>query len=232
MAKTILITGSNRGLGLELATQYAAAGWRVLACCRDPGRAEALRGLASEYGERVGIHPLDVTDNERIGALAGELNEEAIDILFNNAGVGGGDHQSLGRVDTSRWLEVFKVNCVAPLKVAEAFSEHVARSERRIIATMGTRMGSIADNTSGDHYIYRSTKAAVHMVAKGLSVDLREVGIISVVLHPGWVKTGIGGSRALLTPAESVAGLRRVLTSLTMEDSGKFLDYRGQELPW
>ncbi|MEJ2699279.1 MAG: SDR family NAD(P)-dependent oxidoreductase, partial [Desulfuromonadales bacterium] len=149
MAKTILITGSNRGLGLELATQYAAAGWRVLACCRDPGRAEALRGLASEYGERVGIHPLDVTDNERIGALAGELNVEAIVILFNNAGVGGGDHQSLGRVDTSRWLEVFKVNCVAPLKVAEAFSEHVARSERRIIATLGTRMGSIADNTSG-----------------------------------------------------------------------------------
>jgi NAD(P)-dependent dehydrogenase (short-subunit alcohol dehydrogenase family) len=232
MAKTILITGSNRGLGLELARQYAAAGWRVLACCRDPEGAVELRKIAVECGERVAVHALDVTDSERIGSLAGELNEEAIDILFNNAGIGGGDHQSLGRIDTARWLEAFQVNCIAPLKIAEAFVEHVARSQCRIIATMGTRMGSLADNSSGSHYIYRTTKAGGHMVAKSLSLDLREKGIISVILHPGWVRTGIGGSSAPLTPAESVAGLRRVLVSLTMEDSGKFLDYRGQEVPW
>jgi NAD(P)-dependent dehydrogenase (short-subunit alcohol dehydrogenase family) len=232
MSKTILITGSNRGLGLELARQYAAAGWRVLACCRHPDSAEDLRRVAAGCGERVTVHALDVTDSERICSLAGELNEEAIDILFNNAGVGGGDHQSLGRIDTTRWLEAFQVNCIAPLKMAEAFVGHVARSQCRIIATMGTRMGSLADNSSGSHYIYRTTKVGAHMVAKCLSIDLQGKGIISVILNPGWARTGIGGSNAPLTPAESVAGLRRVLVSLTMEDSGKFFDYRGQEVPW
>jgi NAD(P)-dependent dehydrogenase (short-subunit alcohol dehydrogenase family) len=229
---TILITGANRGIGLELAAQYAADGWRVLACCRHPERAEPLQRLHAATSGRLSIHGLEVTDNEAIQALARELDGQDIDILFNNAGVGGGEHQALGKVDVEDWLRTFRVNTIAPLKVAEAFLPHVGRSRQRIIATMGSVMGSLAENTSGGHYIYRSAKAAVHMVGRCLAVDLRAQGIISVLFHPGWVKTDMGGANAPVAPADSAAGLRRVLAGLRLEDSGRFFDYQGDERPW
>ncbi len=232
MTGTILITGANRGIGLELATQYAADGWRVLACCREPERAEKLQKVREADVGRVSLHALEVTDNERIRNLARELEGEAIDILFNNAGVRGGDHQSLGDVDADAWLQTLRVNTIAPLKMAEAFIPHVASSRRRIIAIMGSIMGSIAENSTGNQYIYRSAKAAVHMVGRSLAVDLRPQGIISVVLHPGWVKTDMGGPDAPVSPAESAAGLRRVLAGLRLEDSGRFFDFEGRERPW
>jgi NAD(P)-dependent dehydrogenase (short-subunit alcohol dehydrogenase family) len=230
--ETILVTGSNRGIGLALAREFAGHGWQVIGCCRRPEEAAELQQAAAAAAGRIRIERLDVADPEQIVALAAKLRDETIDILFNNAGVVGPEHQDFGRVAEPAWVEAFRVNTVAPLMMAEAFVAQVARSSRRIIATMGSVMGSIGENTDGGYYVYRSTKAAVHMVIKNLAVDLRNQGIIAVVFHPGWVHTEMGGAAAPLSPAESAAGLYRVLTALDRDDSGKFLDYRGRERSW
>lgn len=232
MTSTILITGSNRGIGLELVRTFADRNWHVLACCRRPQQAVELSAIAEESGGRVAIHPLDVADSEQIRSLAETCGDLSIDILFNNAGIAGPSPQRFGPIDTGEWLETLRINTLAPYHMAVAFVEQVARSRRRIIATIGSQLGSIADNTSGGRYAYRTSKAAVHMVMKGLAVDLADRRITSVALHPGWVKTNIGGPQAPVSPAESAAGLYRVLATLTPEDSGKLWSWDGSQLPW
>lgn len=229
---TILITGANRGIGLELARQYAGGGWRVFACTRRPEESGELARLADEWGGAVSVHRLDVADKTDIENLARELREERIDILFNNAGVFGPTEQHLGPIDPEAWLQTFRTNVVAPYQVSFAFVEQVARSERKIIATMGSLMGSLEDNHSGGYYVYRSSKSAVAMVVRSLAADLHELGITTVVLHPGWVQTDMGGAGATLSPEESVAGLKKVLDTLTVAESGRFFNYDGRELPW
>lgn len=229
---TILITGAGRGLGLELTRQFSADGWTVLATCRKPENATDLKGVEADAKGSVTIHRLDVTDLEQIQALSKELKDRPIDILMNNAGVYGPTGGGPGDVDESAWTDVLKVNTFAPLRMADAFLENVARGDRRIIATMTSKMGSIDDNTSGRHYPYRTSKAAVNMVMKGLAVDLRSRGIISVVLHPGWVRTAMGGRSAPLSAEESVRGLKAVLGRLTPAQSGRFLAWDGTEVPW
>ena len=230
---TVLITGANRGIGLEFARQYAADGWRVLACCRHPEKAEALDKLATEHPDSVLVHALDVADLEQIESLATLLANESIDVLINNAGYyPDSDSKGFGHIDCDEWAQAFKVNTMAPLKMAEAFVSNVARSEFKIIATLSSKMGSVADNTSGGSYQYRSSKAAVNMVNKNLSLDLKDQGIATVVLHPGWVQTDMGGPNALITVEQSVSGLRQVIGQLTQADSGKFFAYDGQEIPW
>ncbi|MCM2265436.1 MAG: SDR family oxidoreductase [Desulfuromonadales bacterium] len=228
---TLLITGANRGLGLELTREFARHHWRVLACCRSPEEAGDLQALAAA-AEAVAIHRLEVGDIAQVRDLAGRLKGAPIDILFNNAGIFGPKHQRFGETDEAGWLEAFRINCIAPLRLAEAFVEHVAASERRVIATMGSVMGSIAENGSGGDYAYRTSKAAVHMVMKGLAVDLAARGIVTVVLHPGWVQTSMGGSNAPLTPEASAAGLTEVLLGLRREQSGMLIDYQGNVRPW
>lgn len=229
--KTILITGANRGIGLELARQYAEGGWRVLACSRRPEEARELSALAERFAPAMALHRLDVADAGAVDALSRELRGERIDILFNNAGVFGPREQGLGPIDPEGWLRTFRVNVVAPYHMALAFLEQVARSERRIVATMGSLMGSLAGNHSGGYYVYRSSKAAAAMVVRSLAADLRPRGIVAVVLHPGWVQTDMSPG-APLPPRESVAGLRKVLDSLTAQDSGCFFSYDGRQLPW
>ncbi len=226
---SILVTGANRGLGLEFVRQYAADGWRVFACCRNPDKATALRALASD---RVSLHPLDVQDHRQIEALAKTLKNEPIDILLNNAGIYGPEKVLLGQIDYDTWAEVLRVNTLAPLKMAECFLENVARSERKIIAAISSTMGSIASNEEGRHYLYRSSKAALNMAYKSLSIDVKPRGIIAVVLCPGWVQTDMGGPTATLKPEQSISGLKRVLGGLRPEDSGKFFYYNGDEIPW
>lgn len=228
---TILITGANRGIGLELAKAFAGRHWQVIACCRAPEAAGDLHVLAGKTAG-VRVHRLDVTDYGTILDLAGQLEGTALDILFNNAGIYGPGHQSFGETDESGWLETFRVNCIAPLRMAEAFVEHVAASERRIIAGMGSAMGSIAENGSGGHYAYRTSKAALHMVMQGLAVDLAPRGILAVAFHPGWVRTRMGGDDAPLAAPESAAGLAEVLLHLRPEQSGRLLDYQGKVRPW
>lgn len=231
--QTVLITGANRGIGLELVRQYAAAGWRVLACCRTPAQAVALNELAYRHPATLEVHALDVSDFARIEQLARQLADEAIDVLLNNAGVyPQADRRGFGHTDYEEWSRALRINTMAPLRMAECFVDQVARSERRIIATVSSMMGSVADNSSGGSYLYRSSKAAVNMVNRSLAHDLKERGITAVVLNPGWVKTDMGGPNAMIEVEESVAGLRRVLADIRLADSGRFLNYDGQEIPW
>ncbi len=232
MADTVLITGASRGIGLEFARQYASDGWRVHACCRAPGKAGELQEISESSNGRVAVHALDVTDAGAVQALASELDGENIDVLVNNAGVYGPERQPFGDIDDKEWMRVLRVNTVAPLKVSEAFVEHVARSRRKTVAVLSSLMGSIADNGSGGYYIYRSSKAAVNIVVKSMAVDLKSRGILAVVLHPGWVRTDMGGPSATTSPEESVIGMRKVLDGLTPADSGRFFDFHGEALPW
>ncbi len=224
---TVLMTGANRGLGLEFARSYATDGWRVHACCRHPEKAKALKAVEGD----LEVHKLDVTDGLRVAGLARELADDAIDVLLNNAGVYG-PRSGFGETDFDDWLDVLKINTIAPLRMAERFVEHVARSERKLIVSISSGMGSIAMNDAGGHYPYRASKAALNMVVKGLSADLAARGIIAVALSPGWVQTDMGGSSAELTPEESVAGMRAVIDGLTPADSGRFLNYQGEDRPW
>ncbi|MEW6440139.1 MAG: SDR family oxidoreductase [bacterium] len=231
---SILVTGASRGLGLEFARQYCEAGWRVFACCRNPEGAEKLNALIPAARGLLSVHRLDVTDPGQIDALARDLRDERIDILLNNAGVSGGNGRGSGLVgvDCEKWIAVFRVNAMAPLKMSETFLEHVERSDRRIIAALSSRMGSIADNTSGGSYLYRSSKAAVNAAMKSLSIDLRNRKVTVLVLHPGWVRTDMGGPSATLSPAQSVAGMRKVLEAAGPDLSGRFISYDGSEIPW
>ena len=228
---TVLLTGANRGLGLEFSRQYAARGWRVVACCRNPAEATQLSELAAG-NPAVSVHALDVRDRDRIAELARELAEVPVDVLLNNAGVYGPGKMFLGRIDYAAWAEVFAVNTMGPARLAECFADHVARSGRKTIACISSLMGSIGANSDGRHYLYRSTKAALNAVVKSLAVDLREQGIVVVTLHPGWVKTDMGGAGADLEVPASVRDVMAVLDRLGPEDSGKFFNHDGRELPW
>ncbi|MBL0338916.1 MAG: SDR family oxidoreductase [Rhodospirillaceae bacterium] len=224
---TILVTGANRGLGLEFVKQYAADGWHVIACCRNPSTS---KDLASIKG-KVAVHRLDVLEDQQIRSLGQELSSHAIDIVLNNAGVGGfGD--SFGNTDTRRWLSVLHVNCIAPFHVVESFLPHLERGQKKLVVNISSRMGSIDDNQTGGYYSYRSSKAALNMAMKSLAVELKPKGVGVVMLHPGWVRTAMGGQSAPLLPAESITHLRKVINNLTINDSGHFLNYDGQNIPW
>ncbi len=224
---TVLITGAGRGLGLEFAKQYADEGWTVHAACREPEAAAGLRGL----GGGVRLARMDVTSAEQVAELADDLRGEAIDLLLNNAGIYGPREYPLGQIDYAAWAEVLRVNTLAPLRVAAAFAEHVAASGQKRMAFVSSRMGSIEQN-SGGGYIYRSSKAALNAAVKSLAIDLAPRGVTAVVIHPGWVRTDMGGPGATIAPAESVAGMRRVFAGLTPDDGGRFFDYDGSSLPW
>ena len=230
---TVLITGANRGIGLEFCRQYADEGWRVLACSRDPDRADALARLAALYPGLIALHTLDVADHAQIGRLAQELGSESIDLLINNAGIyHDSDTRGFGHTDYEEWLQAFRINTMAPLKMAEAFAPHLARGKQKIIVAITSKMGSIADNAGGGSYLYRSSKAALNMVVKSLAIDLKPGGIIAVVFHPGWVQTDMGGPDAMISAAQSVFGMRQMISRLTSADSGKFFGYDGQEILW
>jgi len=232
MASTILITGANRGIGFEITQQYAKAGWRVIACCREPDKAQELDGVRSDHGEQVSIHRLDVTNSEPIKALVTSMENTPIDILLNNAGIYGQRDDSLGNIDEDKWLETFRVNTIAPIKVMEAFIDVVAASKRKVFATITSKMGSIADNTSGGSYVYRSSKAALNAAMKSAANDLEGRGISVVAIHPGWVRTDMGGSSGLLSVEQSAKSIRELLGRVSIEDTGKFFNYDGTVIPW
>jgi NAD(P)-dependent dehydrogenase (short-subunit alcohol dehydrogenase family) len=229
---TILVTGANRGLGLEFTRQYAADGWQVIAACRDPQAAKDLRALAAASAGRIRVIAMNVADTASVKAAAMAIAGEPIDILLNNAGVGNPAGKTLGSLDYAAWLKVLDVNALGPARVVESLVDNVARGERKLILTITSRMGSIDDNTSGGSYPYRSSKAAVNMVMKSLSLDLASRGIACVLLHPGWVRTDMGGSSGKLSPAQSIGELRKLIAKLGPGDSGKFYDYDGSEIPW
>ena len=226
MTSTVLITGTNRGIGLELARLYAAGGWRVLACCRAPEQARALSG------HDVELHRLDVADPSTIDALKANIGDTAIDLLINNAGVGGGDRQSFGDIDYAAWEQTLITNTFGPYRMVEALVDNVAASAGKTIANISSLMGSITEYDEGDEYIYRSSKTALNMVMHNLSVDLKARGITVLAFHPGWVRTNMGGPEARLSPEESAAALRQSIAAATFKDTGAFLNYDGAPLPW
>ncbi len=231
MKETILITGSNRGIGLELVRQFADDGWRVHACCRRPAQADALQALAADNPD-IQVHALDVADEGQIREMASQLQGQPIDILFNNAGVYGQTDAWFGNTDSGKWLYCLRVNTIAPMKMMEAFVDNVAASQHRTIATMSSKMGSMADNGSGGSYVYRSSKAAVNAVMKSAAIDLQDRGIKVAILHPGWVKTEMGGPNAEIDTATSVRMMRKTLSLLTLSNSGTFFDIDGSVIPW
>ena len=211
----ILITGAGRGLGEELARQYAAEGWQV---------------IGTERGTRA-RYPLDVARPEEAKRLAAKLNGTPIDVLFCNAGIIGKRGMALGSFDYDSWTEVLRVNLLGAAAVIEALVDNVAASERKVIAVMSSRLGSISES-SGMTLPYAASKAALNMLAKGLAATLAPRGIIVVALSPGWVRTDMGGTGAPLSPQTSVDGLRKVIAGLKPSDSGKFFSHDGSTIPW
>lgn len=228
---TILITGANRGIGLTLAEQFAEDGWQVLACCRNPDQADDLLTL-SERLPSIELHALDVTDYRQMDGLAAKLRDLPIDILLSNAGIYGPRDMAFGEVTAEGWREVFEVNSIAPLMLAQAFVESVALSRQKLIAVVSSKMGSIGDNARGGSYIYRSSKTAVNQVVKSMSTDLAGRGISVITLHPGWVQTDMGGPSAEISAAESSSGLKSVLQSAGPAESGQFINFDGSLIPW
>lgn len=225
---TVLVTGANRGIGLEFVRQYAAAGWKVLACCRNPGTARDLNTLTGD----VAVFALDVDDDADIARLAIDLRNVPIDVLINNAGVSGAEGGTLGKISSDAWMQTLRTNAVAPVKMAEAFLDNVAASKGRRLVAISSRLGSIELNGEGGRYAYRSSKAALNAAWKSLSRDLAPKGIVCAVFHPGWVRTDMGGPSAPVTPPQSVAGMIEVIAGLTPGDTGGFINYDGERLPW
>jgi NAD(P)-dependent dehydrogenase (short-subunit alcohol dehydrogenase family) len=237
---TILVTGANRGLGLEMVRQYAAEGWNVFACCRNPDAAASLKELAATAINHVSIEALDIEDHSSIDSLAGRLQGVPIDVLLNNAGNFGAkpladyglQSSPFGKSDFRDWMKLFWINCIAPMKMAEAFIENVAASNQRKIVSVTSIAASMTKNVTGDYYSYRSSKAALNAVARSMAIDLKQRRIIVIPLHPGWVRTDMGSAKASLDVKTSVSGQRSVIESLTLDHSGRFFSYDGSELPW
>ena len=222
--KTVLITGANRGIGLALARRFASRGDRVIAVCRHGSEALAATGARVEPG-------IDVTDGDALAALAQRLGDERIDLLVLNAGIMARD--ALGSIDNAGFDAIrrqFEVNALGPLRVTQALLGHLGTGAKIGIVT--SRMGSVADNTSGNAYGYRASKAAVNAIGKSLAVDLKPRGIAVLLLHPGYVATDMVGGTGDVTPEQSAVQLVERLDALTLDQSGTFVHANGSALPW
>lgn len=236
---TLLITGASRGLGLEMVRQYAADGARVIATCRHPAQAPALAALASRYPAAVQVEALDVVDHLAIDALAARYRGQPLDILINNAGdIGPRDpnrtrlpEQQFGTMNYAEWRRVLEINTLAPLKMAEAFVEQVAASQRRQMIFVSSTTGSNVEGLYAT-FSYCSSKAALNKVVTMLAMALKPRGIVCAAVCPGYVKTRLGGDAALLGVEESITGLRQVIDGLTLQRTGSFTRYNGETIAW
>jgi len=229
VAHTLFITGANRGLGLEFVRQYAIDGWQVIASCRDPVEAKALQSLKTNYAN-ISIIKLDVANFDEIHQVAESLKNITIDLLINNAGIY--LDRATDRINVDDWVQTFKVNSIAPVILLNAFKNHLANSELKKAVTLSSKMGSIDDNTKGGSYLYRSSKTAVNMAIKTASIDFKPLGISLATLHPGWVQTDMGGPDGLIDIPTSVHGLKLVINSLSLANTGQFIDYEGKLIAW
>lgn len=252
---TVLITGSNRGIGLEFTRQYAERGWQVIATCRHPETASDLQAIAARH-DNVTIDRLDITDHDGVEALAEKYAMRAIDVLLNNAALlGSRGDQALGNMDFDLFARILAVNTMGTLKVTESFRPHVAASGQKKIITLGSAAGSIEMiRPPPDFYAYRASKAALHLLMKNVALDLAGEGILVGLINPGLVDTrgfaDIGpddpvpddykqvvellrsGVLTLSTPEEAVDKMIGQIDSLTSEQSGRFIDADGQAMPW
>lgn len=231
MTSSILITGASRGIGLALARCFTAAGWRVYAGCRSPETATELAAQAQRADGRLTVHPLDVGKSAQRAAMAAAVGP-GLDVLVNNAGVWGQLPSEFGNTDADAWQRGFATNTIAPMLMMEAFADSLGASARPRIVNVTSRMGSIADNSSGGSYAYRASKAALNAITRSAAIDLGKRGIIVVCAHPGWVRTAMGGDAAPLDVAQSADGLFRLTERLGPADSGAFFNVDGTHLDW
>lgn len=222
---TVLITGANRGLGLEFARQYAADGWRVIATARNPERADELKALSVEMAT------LDVADPASVARLASTLEGRPIDLLINNAGIFP-RVRSIEDIDFEDYSRTLDVNTVGPVRVTRALLPNLRASEKKTIVNITSRLGSIDLTDNGVFYGYRESKAALNMFTRTLANELKPEGFTCLTIHPGWVQTDMGGANANLTPEESISGMRAVIAKLGPEDTGTYWSYSGEEVPW
>ena len=231
---SILITGANRGIGLGLCRECLSQGWTVHATCRQPEKSRHLLALQHDkkYTSQLSVYPLDVRNSEQLESLQAALGNSPVDVLVNNAGVHAKKASQFGHCDEDTWEEAVAVNLLAPMKMMECFVDNVADSEMKIIANLSSKMGSMTDNSSGGSYAYRATKAALNAVTVSAAHDLKYRDIIVMVLHPGWVRTDMGGSQGELSVEQASTMLLKLIQRASMSDSGKFLDIDGTEIPW
>lgn len=236
-APTVLITGANRGIGLAHAQRYAERGWTVLACARQPAAPGPLAELAQRHPDSVRRLPLDVTDDASVAALAPVLGGQPIDVLLNNAGTYGPHglpeglaYQSLGHMDYRVWQDILAVNLLGPFRVTVALRPNLQAARRPLVVMMSSDLGSIGNNTMGQSYAYRSSKAGLNMVARSMALEWRD--IIVIAMAPGWCDTDLGGPDAPIDPADSVANQQATCDRLTLADSGRFIDRFGATVAW
>ncbi|MFZ2404077.1 MAG: SDR family oxidoreductase [Methylobacter sp.] len=229
---TVLITGANRGLGLEFCRQYAEQGWHVIACSRNPDDAFDLNKLAGRHPD-IQLEQLDVSEFEQIDALSGRLADLSIDVLINNAGIyADNKNNGFGHLDYQAWTQSLLVNTEAPVKMAEAFLPQIKQSDKKLVVNISSLMGSITDNNSGGSIFYRTSKAALNAAMKSLAVDLKDQSVGVLIFHPGWVITDMGGPNARINAAESITGMRALIENFSLDQSGSFLKYDGTPMPW
>lgn len=225
-SRSVLITGANRGIGLELARQYSESGWCVIGTARAPDEATELSSL-----DNARVLQLDVTDQESVTRFAGELGDEPVDVLINNVGILP-MMNSVPKIDLVVFSNILAVNTVGPVRVTQAVLPNLRKGKLKKIINITSYLGSIAENTSGQFYGYRESKAALNMFTRSLAAELRGEGFTCVVLHPGWVQTDMGGPQAPVPVEESAAGLRKVIDTLAPEDNGTFRTWRGETMDW
>jgi len=229
---TVLITGSNRGLGLEFCRQYAEQDWHVIACSRNPDDAFDLNSLASRH-PNIQLEQLDVSAFEQIDALSRKLADLSIDVLINNAGIyADNKNNGLGHLDYQAWANSLLINTQAPVKMTEAFLPHIKKSDKKLMVAISSLMGSMADNDSGGSIFYRSSKAALNAAMKSVAIELKNQSVGVLIFHPGWVKTDMGGPDALINAEQSVAGMRALIANFSLDQSGRFVKYDGTPMPW
>lgn len=227
---TWLITGANRGIGLEFCKVLLARGETVIAASRHPDGAREFWELSADFKSRFRAVKMDVGSAQSIADCAQELRDVTIDVLVNNAGVFAANGDHLATLKFEDVTKSFDVNTLGPMRVTQAFLPQMTKANSPKVISITSRMGSIGDNESGGHYAYRMSKAALNMFHKSFALEFPKIA--SAVLHPGWVQTDMGGSNAPVTPHDSASGLVKVIDRLTTKDSGAFLDFKGDAIPW
>ncbi len=228
---TILVTGANRGLGIEFVEQYLNEGNDVIATYRNENSSMDLIEMGNERSN-LKILQLDVSSNKSLNSFAENLGDSPIDIFINNAGVYGPRNSSFGNVDEENWIPAIKINAIAPILLTQLIIKNIRSGADKKLIYITSKMGSIDDNKGGGAYVYRSSKTALNAVVKSLSVDLENEGIVVALIHPGWVKTDMGGPNALIERDTSVRGMTEVISNLDITSTGNFYNYDGSIIPW
>jgi NAD(P)-dependent dehydrogenase (short-subunit alcohol dehydrogenase family) len=221
-----IVTGANRGIGLELVRQLVARGTSVEAACRRPGEASELQTIGAR------IHAVDVSDSASVAAFARVLRDRPIDLVINNAGVYGNPRQRLQDFDYRSAAQAFEINALGALRMSQAFVPHLRRGTGRKLVHVSSAMGGIAGTTSPGDLAYRMSKAALNLMSKSIALELHDDRIVSVVVHPGWVRTDMGGPNAPVTAAEAARGILAQIDALELADSGEFIDWKGARVAW